>query len=69
MKLIGALAVKKKEQIGYLEYSLLMIKINCISPPGFWDFSFFESQRDQGVTHLDIKPLSISQTSRIVSLS
>ena len=38
MKLIGALAVsndKKKEQIGYLEYSLLMIKINCISPHDF----------------------------------
>ena len=32
---IGALAVqdtKKKEQIGYLEYSLLMIKICYISP-------------------------------------
>ena len=32
---IGALAVqdtKKKEQIGYLEYSLLMIKICFISP-------------------------------------
>ena len=34
MKLIGALAVyhaKKKEQIGYLEYLILMIKIHYIS--------------------------------------
>ena len=34
MKLIGALAVqhtKKKEQIGYLEYSHLIIKIHYIS--------------------------------------
>ena len=33
MKLIGALAVqhtKKKEQIGYLEYSLLITKIHYI---------------------------------------
>ena len=35
MKIIGALAVKhfkkKEEQIGYLEYSLLMIKTHYIS--------------------------------------
>ena len=35
MKIIGALEIydaKKKEQIGHLEYSLLMIKIHFISP-------------------------------------
>ena len=35
MKSFGAVAVhhaKKKEQIGYLEYSVLMIKIDYISP-------------------------------------
>ena len=35
MKIIGDVAAlhdKKKEQIGYLEYSFLMIKIDYISP-------------------------------------
>ena len=71
MKLIGALAVqhtKKKEQIGYLEYSLLMIKIYFI-PPKISTLHFFEDQSDQGATDLVIKPFSISQSSRMESLS
>ena len=35
MKIVGAVAVyraKKKEQIGCLEYSLLMTKIDYVSP-------------------------------------
>ena len=43
MELIRALAVqhvKKKEQIEYLAYSILMIKIHCISTY-FQHFSFF----------------------------
>ena len=66
-----ALAVqhtKKNEQIGYLEYSLLtMTKISYISQQ-FQHFSFFESQSDQGVTQLVIKPFCISQTLKTVSL-
>ena len=83
MKLIGALAVypaKLKGQIGYLEYSLLMIKFHYISLHNFDTsvcffvflfvlFCFFEGQSDQGVTQLVIKPFEISQISRTVSLS
>ena len=47
---------QEKEQIGYLEYSLLMI------------IMFFGGQSDHGVTQLVIKPFGISQTSRIVGL-
>ena len=57
MKLIGALAVyhtKIKEQIGYLEYSLLMIK-TIISPHNFDTSLFFEGQSEQRVTQLVIK--------------
>ena len=42
-KLIGALTAqhaKKREQLGYLKYSLLQIKIHFISPE-FWHFSLF----------------------------
>ena len=66
-----ALAVqhtKKNEQIGYLEYSLLiMTKISYISKH-FRHFSFFESQNDQGVTQLVIRPFCISKTLKTVSL-
>ena len=71
MKIIGTLAVqdaKKKEQIGYLEYAFLMIKIHYISPQ-LQNFSFFESQSDQGEPQLAIKPFDIFQTSRIMGLS
>ena len=71
MKLIGALAVehaKNKEEFGYLEYSLLMIKIHIISSHNFHT-SVFEGQSDQGVKQLVIKPFDTSQSSRIVSLS
>ena len=67
MKIIGAVAVwhaKKKEQIGYFEYSLLVIKIDYL--PIISTFQFFEGQSDQGVTQLVIKSFDISQTSRIV---
>ena len=34
-----------------------------------WQFSFFEGQSEQGVNQLVIKPVSIFQTPRKVSLS
>ena len=66
MKFIGALAVyhaKKKEQIGYLKYWILMIKIN-LYPHNLDTSVCLEGQSDQGVTQLVIKPFSISQTSK-----
>ena len=50
-----------------LRNSLVMKKINNISLK-FWHFSFFDSQSDQGITQLVIKPFGISQALRIVSL-
>ena len=71
MKLIGALALehtKNKEEFGYLEYSLLMLKIHITSSHNFHT-SVFKGQSDQGVKQLVIKPFGISQSSRIVNLS
>ena len=71
MKHTGTLAVyhaKKKEQILYLEYSFLMIKLH-IYPHNFNSFDFFKGESDQGIVQLVIEPIDISQTSRIVSLS
>ena len=71
MKIIGTLAVqdaKKKERIGYLEYAFLMIKIHYISPY-LQNFSFFESQSDQGESQLAIKPFDIFQTSIIMGFN
>ena len=41
---------------------------NQLYPPIFLTLHFFEGQSDQGVTKLVIKPIDISQTSRIVGL-
>ena len=57
-----------KEQIGYLEHLLLMIKIHYISPD-FRHFSFLEDQSDHEETQLVIKPFDIFQTSRIMGLA
>ena len=64
MKLIASLAVehvKKKEQVGYLEYSFLMIKFPYISPQ-FQHFSIFMGDSHQGVAQLVTKPFDIFQT-------
>ena len=63
-----SIARKEKRKTEYLEYYFFNDK-NPLYLPLISTLQFFEGQSDQGVIQLVIKPFSIFQTSRIVSLS
>ena len=72
MKLSGALPIyhtKEKEQILYIIRIFTFNDKNPLYLPIILTLHFFDGQSDQGVIHLVIKPVDISQTFRIVGLS